>query len=144
MEVDRHKKIRVGELELRFLVDETQSAGNLIVFEFTIPPNVGVAVAPHSHSDVDEFMYGIAGTLTSTVDGTPHEVGPGESLFIPRGRPHYHANRSTEVAYGVAVMTPGSIGRRYFEEIAALVNGPGKPDGARVTEVMLRYGTVPA
>jgi quercetin dioxygenase-like cupin family protein len=144
MEVDHHRKMRVGGLELRFLVDETQGSGDLIVFEYTIPPNVGVAVAPHSHSGVDEFMYGISGTVTSTVDGKPHEVRPGESLFIPRGCPHYHANLSAEVARGVAVMNPGTIGRRYFEEIAALVNGPGQPDVARVTEVMLRYGTVPA
>jgi mannose-6-phosphate isomerase-like protein (cupin superfamily) len=81
--------------------------------------------------------------VTSTVDGNPHEVRPGESLFIPRGRTHHHANLSAEVACGVAVMTPGTIGRRYFEEIAALVNGP-EPDMARVKEIMLRYGLVPA
>jgi quercetin dioxygenase-like cupin family protein len=143
MEVDIHKSLRVGALELRFLVDEAQGSGNLIVFEYAIPPNAGVAVAPHYHREVDEFVYGIAGTVTSTVDGKPHEVRPGESLFIPRGRTHHHANLSAEVACGVAVMTPGTIGRRYFEEIAALVNGP-EPDMARVKEIMLRYGLVPA
>jgi hypothetical protein len=42
------------------------------------------------------------------------------------------------------VMTPGSIGRSYFEETAKAVNVPGKPDLARIKEIMLRYGLVPA
>jgi hypothetical protein len=41
-------------------------------------------------------------------------------------------------------MRPGTIGRRYFEAIAAAVNGPDKPDPARIKEVMLRPRLVPA
>ena len=37
-----------------------------------------------------------------------------------------------------------SIGRAYFEEIAKAASGPGKPDPARLTEIMLRYGLIPA
>jgi hypothetical protein len=42
------------------------------------------------------------------------------------------------------VLTPGSIGRRYFEDMLEVVKGPGKPDMARVAEVMRRHGLVPA
>jgi hypothetical protein len=38
----------------------------------------------------------------------------------------------------------GSIGRPYFEEIAKAVSGPSKADRARVKEIMLRHGLVPA
>jgi hypothetical protein len=41
-------------------------------------------------------------------------------------------------------LNPGSIGRAYFEEIAEAASGPGKPDPARLKEIMLRYGLVPA
>jgi hypothetical protein len=44
----------------------------------------------------------------------------------------------------MVVLNPGSIGRRYFEEIAEVVNVPGKPDLARVREIMARHGLVPA
>jgi hypothetical protein len=49
-----------------------------------------------------------------------------------------------ETARVLVVLNPGSIGRAYFEEIAKAVSGPGKPDPARLTEIMLRYGLIPA
>jgi hypothetical protein len=36
------------------------------------------------------------------------------------------------------------FGRRYFEEIAQVVNVSGKPDLAKVKEIMLRHGLVSA
>ncbi|GGC83039.1 hypothetical protein GCM10010994_46160 [Chelatococcus reniformis] len=41
-------------------------------------------------------------------------------------------------------MTPGTIVRRYFEEIAEVINVPGKPDLDKAKEIMLRHGLVPA
>jgi hypothetical protein len=49
-----------------------------------------------------------------------------------------------ETARALIVLNPGSIGRAYFEEIAKAASGPGKPDPARLKEIMLRYGLVPA
>jgi hypothetical protein len=43
----------------------------------------------------------------------------------------------------LATITPGTIGRRYFEEIAEVVNVPGKPNLAKANEIMLRHGLVP-
>jgi hypothetical protein len=48
------------------------------------------------------------------------------------------------MARALIVLNPGSIGRAYFDEIAKAASGPGKPDPARLTEIMLRYGLVPA
>jgi quercetin dioxygenase-like cupin family protein len=135
--------VRIGALELRFLVDETHGSGSVVMFEFAIPPNARVPVA-HYHRDVDEVVYGLEGTTTSTLDGTRHELRRGDTLFIPRGRVHTHENLHGETARTLIVLTPGSIGRRYFEEIAAEVNGPGKPDPARIGEIMQRHGLVPA
>jgi hypothetical protein len=41
-------------------------------------------------------------------------------------------------------LTPGSIGRRHFEDITAEVNVAGKPDLRRIKDVMLRHDLVPA
>ena len=130
-------------LELRFLVDETQGTGELVMFEFAVAPDARVP-APHYHRSVDEAVYGLAGTLTVTVDGAVRELRPGEVAFIPRGAVHHHANRHAEPARALVVLTPGSIGRRYFEELAAVVNLPGRPDPARLQEIMHRHGLVPA
>ncbi len=143
MEAPKSEAVRIGELELHFVVDETQGTGDLVMFEFRVPPNARVP-APHFHKEVDEVIYGLEGTLTCTLDGRKHEIGPGDSLFIPRGSVHHHANVHAEPARALTVLTPGSIGRGYFEEIAAEVNVAGKPDLARIKTVMLRHGLVPA
>lgn len=123
--------IRIGSLELRFLVDETRAAGSVVVFEFVVPPNARVP-APHYHREVDEVVYVLDGTVTTTLDGRKHELRRGESLFVPRGSVHNHENFHPETARALITLTPGSIGRRYFEEVAREVNVPGKPDLAKI------------
>ncbi|MBV8105370.1 MAG: cupin domain-containing protein [Hyphomicrobiales bacterium] len=136
--------LRIGGQELHFLVDETQGSGDLVVFEFMLPANALEPVVPHYHRSVDEVVYGLEGTLTTTLDGQKHSVRRGDAVFIPRGSVHQHQNLHEETARALIVLTPGSIGRRYFEEIAQAVSVPGKPDPARLKEIMLRHGLVPA
>jgi quercetin dioxygenase-like cupin family protein len=143
MQASHTNTIRVGDFELRFLVDETQGSGNLVIFEFAVPPGARVP-APHYHREVDEAVYGLEGTLTTVVDGQAHEVGIGDTVLIPRGKVHHHRNESQRIARVLTILTPGSIGRRYFEELALVANGPGKPDLAKIKEIMLRHGLVPA
>jgi quercetin dioxygenase-like cupin family protein len=135
--------VRIGALELRFLLDETQAAGDTVIFEFLIPPAARVP-EPHYHQAVDEVLYCLAGTMISTVDGVQHQLRPGDSLTILRGQVHHHTNLEPEPARSLVVLNGGTIGRRYFEEIGAAVNGPGKPDPAVVHAIMLRHGLVPA
>lgn len=135
--------VHIGNLQLRFLVDETTGLGNLVMFEFTVPPAARVP-APHHHRDVDEVIYVLEGTVTTTLDGQQHELTGGQSLFVPRGSVHIHENLHPAMTRSLIVMTPGTIGRRYFEEVAQAINVPGKPDLVRVKEIMLKHGLVPA
>jgi len=134
--------LRIGGMEFAFLVDERHGS-DCVMFEFTVAPAARVPAA-HFHKEVDEVVYGLQGTLTSTVDGQRHEIRKGDSLFIPRGKVHVHENLHGETARVLSVLTPGSIGRRYFEEVAAVVNEGGKPDLGRIKEIMGRHGLVPA
>ncbi|MGP8232312.1 MAG: cupin domain-containing protein [Methylovirgula sp.] len=139
MEADEADIVRIGQLELRFVVNESGAT----VFEFTVPSHARVPAA-HYHQHADEFLYGLEGILTVTVDGKKRELHSGEAIFIPRGSVHHHENLHDGTARVVAALTPGTIGRRYFEEIAEVINAPGKPDLAKVKEIMLRHGLVPA
>ena len=143
MESETTDTVRIGGIELRFLVDETQGSGDLVIFEMTVHPNARVPVA-HYHREVDEIVYGLSGALTTTVDGRKREVRAGESVLIPRGAVHHHENLGGETSRTLFVLNPGSIGRAYFEEMAEAVSGPGKPDPARLKDIMLRHGLVPA
>ncbi|WP_160007080.1 cupin domain-containing protein [Rhizobium sp. 18055] len=135
--------IQIGMMEVRFLIDEDQSSESLVMFEFVVPYQSRVPAA-HFHSDVDEVIYGLSGTMTTTVDGERCEVRPGDTIFIPRGVVHTHENLHHETARALITMTPGLIGRRFFEEIASAINVVGKPDIEHVKEIMLLYGLVPA
>lgn len=135
--------VRIGALELNFLVDERASGGQAVVFEMTVPEKARVP-APHYHREVDEVVYGLGGTLTTTKDGATHEVRAGDAVFLPRGCVHHHQNLHAGAARALIVLTPGAIGKGYFEEMAGVVNAGGPPDLARVKEIMLRHGLVPA
>ena len=87
MAATMREEIEVGELTIRFLVEGGKSGGSVAVFEFDVPAGAKVA-AGHSHDGYDETIYGLEGVLTWTVEDVPIEVGPGETLFIPRGAVH--------------------------------------------------------
>jgi len=61
-----------------------------------------------------------------------------------RAEPSIAAKMYTTRRCALIVLNPGSIGRAYFEEIAKAASGAGKPDPPRLTEIMMRYGLVPA
>ncbi len=134
--------IRVGSLELRFLRSKHDTGGSLDMFEMTVPPT-GRMPVPHYHRDWDETAFGLTGSLTFTVADEPHPIGPGETVFIRRGVVHGFGNTSGAAASCLCVLTPGVLGPEYFRELAAQI-ADGPPDEAKMTEIMLRHGLIPA
>jgi quercetin dioxygenase-like cupin family protein len=134
--------IRMGGLELRFLQTRETTGGGIDMFEMTVQPNARMPVA-HYQESWDEAVYGLSGTLAFRVDGQDHAVGPGQSLFIGRGVVHGFSNDTQAPATCLCVLTPGVLGPGYFREIAGVL-AAGAPDPARMKEIMLRHGLVPA
>jgi quercetin dioxygenase-like cupin family protein len=139
------QEIKVGAMAIRFLVDGAESGGSVAMFEFDVPVGTKVAAA-HSHDAYEETVYGLAGVLTWTLDGTPIDVGPGEALLIPRGAVHQFDNTGEVDATALAVVTPGLLGPEYFREVAAILGAAagGPPDVAALGAVMRRHGLTPA
>jgi quercetin dioxygenase-like cupin family protein len=140
------EEIRIGELAITFLLGGDESDGSVAMFAFTVPSQARVPIA-HSHDAYEETIYGLDGTLTWTVEGERHEVGPGQVLCIRRGAVHRFENEGEVAARALAVVTPGLLGPEYFREIAAVVaeavSAGSPPDPARIGEVMLRHGLTP-
>jgi len=134
--------IVIGQLELHFLLDAEDTNDTMVIFEFVIPPGAKVPI-PHYHKEVEEVIYGLEGVTTTTLDGKQVEIGKGDRLFIPRGAVHHHDNRTQEVARSLIIMTPGSIGPAYFEEMAGLIKPGVPPDPKKASEIMMRYGLIP-
>jgi quercetin dioxygenase-like cupin family protein len=145
MTTSTREEIKVGEMTIRFLVEGEQSAGSVAIFEFDVPAGAKVAAA-HSHDGYGETIYGLEGVLTWTIEGTPTEVGPGETLFIPRGAVHDFDNTGESDARALAIVTPGILGPDFFREVGAILDAAagGPPDFAALGGVMRRHGLTPA
>jgi quercetin dioxygenase-like cupin family protein len=139
------QEVSIGQLHLRFLIDGPSTGASMTIFEMDVPHGAKVPVA-HSHSAWDETIYGLDSTLTLTLSGQPFEVGPGESLYIPRGAVHRFDNPLPATARVLVVITPGVLGISYFQEIAEVLKAShgGPPDHAAIAAVMLRHGLTPA
>ncbi|HXI21157.1 MAG TPA: cupin domain-containing protein [Gemmatimonadales bacterium] len=140
------ERIRLGPLEIHFLVTGDQSNGSIAAFELLVPAAQRLMAPAHSHDHYEETIYGLNGVLTWTVDGRPVEVGPGQALCIPRGAVHRFDNPGSLDARALCVITPAAIGPEYFRESAAVLNAAagGPPDRTKLAEIMRRHGLTPA
>lgn len=133
--------IAMGGIRLRFLQSAETAPGSPDIFEMVLQPNARMPV-PHYHEAWDETIYGLSGTTGFRVDGRDIDVGPGESLFIPRRVVHGFTNRTAAAATSLVILTPGVLGPAYFREVAGVL-AAGAPDPAAMKAIMLRHGLVP-
>ena len=133
--------IEVGTLTIRYLVDGAAKRG-LGVFELTVPPGAMVP-PPHSHTDNEECVYVLEGTLRYSVDGETRDLTPGDWMSTPRGSVHHFSNPTSDTVRALVVLTP-DIGAGYFREVGVVVNAGGPPDRVKLLGVMSKYGLVPA
>ena len=138
--------IRLGPLEVRFLVTGDDSNGSIAVFELFIPSRERLMAPAHSHDHYEETIYGISGVSTWTVAGKAIDLGPGQALCIPRGAVHRFDNNGSQDVKALCVITPAAIGPQYFRESAEVINAAagGPPDRAKMVEIMRRHGLTPA
>jgi quercetin dioxygenase-like cupin family protein len=135
--------VKIGQLELNFLMDGTDPANPFVMFEFAIPPGAKVPV-PHYHTHVDETLYGLQGITTSTVNGERIDIAKGDRLFIKRGTVHHHDNKTDLPAKTLCILTPTSININYFKELGAIIQLGVPPDPTKAAEIMERYGLIPS
>ena len=112
------------------------------VFELSVPPN-SMVPPPHSHTNSEECVYVLDGTLDISVDEVTRDLKSEDWMFTPRGSVHAFSNPHGEVARAIIVPTP-DIGAQYFRDVASVVSGGGPPDRAKLIQIMSRYGLKPA
>ena len=140
MQPQEQPAVKIGQLEIRYLIDGTVAGAGVGVFELTVPAGARVP-PPHSHRDNEEVVYVLEGRLRYSVDDETRDLGPGERMYTPRGSVHAFSNPHDRTARALVVLTP-DIGAQYFRDVAEIANAPGGPNPARMAEVMARYGLV--
>lgn len=134
-------EIHVGRLGIRYLVDGAQQ-GSMGIFELTVPPASNVP-PPHSHSNNEEIVYVLEGTLRYSVGSDTRDLGPGQTMHTPKGMVHGFSNPFAGTARALIVMSP-DLGAQYFRDVAAVINAGGPPDKGALVSIMSRYGLVPS
>jgi quercetin dioxygenase-like cupin family protein len=133
--------IKVGQISIRYLQDGART-GTMGMFELSVPPGSNVP-PPHSHSFNEECVYVLEGTLRYSVGDITRDLGPGDSMFTPKGTVHAFSNPFSALARALISLSP-DIGAQYFLDVASVVNTAAPPDKAALVSVMARYGLVPA
>ncbi|HZP86795.1 MAG TPA: cupin domain-containing protein [Burkholderiales bacterium] len=136
-----HQILKVGQLEIRYLVEGTQNGG-LGLFEMKVPAGAHVP-PPHSHTKNEECVYVLDGVLRYSVAEETRDLKPGEWMSTPRGSVHHFSNPGAEAARALVMLTP-DIGEQFFRDVGTLASAGGPPDPAKLMDVMTRYGLVPA
>jgi len=134
-------EIKVGELVINYVVDGSHTA-SLGMFELTVPPGSNVP-PPHSHSNNEECVYVLAGTLRYSVGTETRDLAPGQGMRTPKGMVHAFSNPFTETVRALVVQSP-DIGAQYFKDVAAVINAGNPPDKRALLSIMSKYGLVPA
>lgn len=132
--------IKVGQIEIRYLIDGTVTGAGSGVFEMTVPPGARVP-PPHSHKNNEEVLVVLDGVLRYTVDEETRDLEPGERMWTPKGSVHGFSNPGDRLARALVILTP-DIGLEYFRDVSGAMSAPGGPNPKAPTEVMTRYGLV--
>jgi quercetin dioxygenase-like cupin family protein len=140
MQPQEQPVVKIGQLEIRYLMDGTVTGAGMGMFELTVPPGARVPPA-HSHRDNEEIVYVLEGTLRYSVDDEARDLKAGERMYTARGSVHAFSNPHDRPARALVILTP-DIGAQYFRDIAEIASAPGGPSPAKLVEVMTRYGLV--
>ena len=133
--------ISVGQLTINYIVDGSATS-SMGMFELSVPSGSNVP-PPHSHSNNEECIYVLQGTLRYTVGDETRDLAPGQSMHTPKGIVHAFSNPFNVPAKALIALSP-DIGAQYFRDIATVVNAGGPPNKAALVAVMSKYGLVPA
>jgi mannose-6-phosphate isomerase-like protein (cupin superfamily) len=99
-----------------------ETRGRLAVIEFVNP--AGFAPPLHRHLEEDEAFYVLSGSARFRCDEQVFDVGPGDFVLLPVGRPHTFLVAGDAPLRALQITTPAG-----FEDFAAEV---GEPAGERV------------
>src|SRR3954451_18221667 len=105
MQPQEQQVIRIGGLEIRYLMDGVVSGAGSGMFELTVGPGARVPPA-HSHSNNEEMVYVLEGTLRYSVDGEMRDLTPGGRMYSPRGSVHAFSNPHDRPARALVILTP--------------------------------------
>lgn len=112
----------LGGLRLDVKVAPRDTAGALHILEHVDEAKGGPP--RHVHHEQDEWFYVLEGAYVLIVGEERFELGPGDSVFAPRGIPHVWAHTSDGTGRLLLAFQPAGAMEAFFAELAALGSAP--------------------
>ena len=91
------------------------TGGAISIVDSVSPPESGPP--RHVHQDADETFVVLSGDVTFWMEGETVNVGPGGTIFVPRGKEHTFRVSSHGPSRHLVILTPGGF-EGFFDEMA--------------------------
>ncbi len=100
----------------RTLLPMAETGGRMSIFDSVSPQNSGPP--RHIHNDADETFVLLSGDVEFWLEGETFTRGPGEAVFVPRGKEHTFRVLSDTPSRHIVILTPGGF-EGFFHEMAS-------------------------
>lgn len=131
------KRGKIGDGDIIFKLDKTQTDGHLAVTESTLPVGI-LGAPPHFHKGFDEICRVTQGTLTILVGEQIFEVNEGDWHLRPRGIVHSFWNTGTKPVKFIEIYSPGGH-EAYMNELSGLFIQNQRPKPGALDLLAKRY-----
>ena len=129
--------LQVFGMDIWVKISSRDTNGAFAVMEDRANPNDGPPL--HLHHAQDEWWHIIEGHYLFEVDGHQMRVGPGDTVFAPRGTRHTYQNIGSTPGRTVITVVPGGLDL-FFEEVRATFPPGSTPDPAKLAPLFQKYG----
>jgi quercetin dioxygenase-like cupin family protein len=103
-------------VKYKTILSPEQTGGAMSIVDSCSP--AGSGPPRHVHHKEDEIFVMITGTCKVWIEGEEILAGPGESVFIPRGKEHTFKVVGEEPSRHLVILTPGGF-EGFFADMAA-------------------------
>jgi mannose-6-phosphate isomerase-like protein (cupin superfamily) len=109
------ERLAFGDVNMIIRASAETTGGSMAVIE-EVPPLVDTPA--HVHAREDELFVSLEGDHVIELGGEEHRIGPGETVFAPRGVPHSQRRVVPGEGRLLVVMSPAGL-EGFFRELAA-------------------------
>ena len=120
-----HREV-FGTRRIDYKVSTLDSNGGFFVSE--IVDHLKGGPARHLHHEQEEWFYVVEGEYAIEVGDEKYRLGPGDSVFAPRGVPHVWAHVAEGTGRLIATVQPAGRLEAFFDELARIGGTPSREE----------------
>jgi quercetin dioxygenase-like cupin family protein len=122
----RQRRKIFGSMSIDFKVSGSDTDGDLFVIENTNDAKGGPP--RHLHHDQEEWFYVVDGEYVAEVGDERYRLGPGDSVFAPRGVPHVWAHVGEGTGRMLVAFRPAGKMEAFFDAMSQVEGSPSREE----------------